>query len=121
MLAEQELTYQIRAAVFEVSRVLGGGFLEKVYERALLKELLLRGLSARSQVPLAVQYKGETVGEYIADIVVEDRILLELKAQTDLSTIHEAQLINYLHASGTKVGLLINFTVPKAAIKRFLV
>ena len=121
MLAEQALTYQIRAAVFEVSRVLGGGFLEKVYERALLKELSLRGLSARSQVPLAVQYKGETVGEYVADIVVEDRILLELKAQAGLADVHAAQLINYLRASGKRVGLLVNFTVPKATIKRYLV
>jgi len=121
MLAEQELTYQIRAAVFEVSRVLGGGFLEKVYERALLKELSLRGLEARNQVPLAVRYKGETVGEYMADIVVEDRVLLELKAQADLSDVYSAQLINYLHASGKRVGLLINFTVPKATVKRFLV
>lgn len=121
MLEEQELSYQIRAAVFEVYRVLGGGFLEKVYERALLKELFLRGLSARSQVPLAVQYKGDTVGEYMADIVVEDRILLELKAQTDLTDVHAAQLINYLRASGKRVGLLVNFTTPKAMIKRFLV
>lgn len=121
MLAEKELTYRIRGCVFEVSRVLGSGFLEKVYEKALLKELSLQGLEARNQVPLAIHYKGGLVGEYVADILVEDRVLLELKAQADLSVAHEAQLINYLRASGRRVGLLVNFTAPKAVIKRFLV
>ncbi|RLB76298.1 MAG: GxxExxY protein [Deltaproteobacteria bacterium] len=116
-----ELTYQIRGAVFEVNRILGSGFLEKVYEKALIIELLVRGLRAESQVPIEVIYKGEVVGEYFADIVVEDQVIIELKAVEQLQKIHEAQLLNYLKATGYKVGLLINFSHPKAEIKRFVV
>ena len=116
-----ELTYQIRGAVFEVSRILGSGFLEKVYEKALLIELMLRGLRAESQVPIRVSYKGEAVGEYFADIVVEGQVIIELKAVEQIQKIHEAQLLNYLKATGYKIGLLINFTHPKAEIKRFVV
>ena len=116
-----ELTYQIRGAVFEVNRVLGAGFLEKVYEKALIIELLVRGLRAESQVPIEVIYKGEVVGEYFADIVVEGQVIIELKAVEQLQKIHEAQLLNYLKATGYKMGLLVNFTHPKAEIKRFIV
>ena len=115
-----ELTYKINGAIFEVNRVLGSGFLEKVYEKALMVELKLRGLSAKSQVPVSVDYKGENVGEYFADIVVENQIILELKSVDSLQNIHEAQLLNYLKATGYKVGLLVNFTHPKAEIKRFV-
>ena len=116
-----EITYQIRGAVFEVSRILSSGFLEKVYEKALLIELMLRGLRAESQVPIRVSYKGEAVGEYFADIVVEGQVIIELKAVEQIQKIHEAQLLNYLKATGYKIGLLINFTHPKAEIKRFVV
>jgi len=116
-----ELTYQIRGAVFEVNRILGSGFLEKVYEKALIIELLVRGLRAESQVPIEVIYKGEVVGEYFADIVVEDQVIIELKAVEQLQKIHEAQLLNYLKATGYKMGLLVNFSYPKAEIKRFVV
>jgi len=116
-----ELTYQIRGAVFEVNRILGSGFLEKVYEKALIIELLVRGLRTESQVPIEVIYKGEVVGEYFADIVVEDQVIIELKAVEQLQKIHEAQLLNYLKATGYKMGLLVNFTHPKAEIKRFVV
>ena len=116
-----ELTYQIRGAVFEVNRILGSGFLEKVYEKALIIELLVRGLRAESQVPIEVIYKGEVVGEYFADIVVEGQVIIELKALEQLQKIHEAQLLNYLKATGYKMGLLVNFTHPKAEIKRFVV
>ena len=116
-----EITYQIRGAIFEVNRVLGAWFLEKVYEKALLVELRRRGLKAESQVPITVKYKDEVVGEYFADIVVEGQVILELKAVEQLQKIHEAQLLNYLKATGYKVGLLINFTHPKAEIKRFVV
>jgi GxxExxY protein len=115
-----ETTYKINGAIFEVNRVLGSGFLEKVYENALMVELKLRGLSAKAQVPVTVDYKGEMVGEYFADIVVEDQIIMELKAVATLQNIHEAQLLNYLKATGYKVGLLVNFTHPKAEIKRFV-
>ena len=115
-----DITYAINGAVFEVNQVLGAGFLEKVYEKALLIELQRRGLKAESQVPLTVSYKGEVVGEYYADIVVEGQVILELKAVEQLQKIHEAQLLNYLKATGFKVGLLVNFKHPKADVKRLV-
>jgi GxxExxY protein len=115
-----KLTYEINGAVFEVNRVLGAGFLEKVYENALMIEIKARGLKAESQVPIEVKYKGKGAGEYFADIVVENQIILELKAFNSLEKIHEAQLLNYLKATEYKVGLLVNFTHPKAEIKRFV-
>ncbi len=115
-----DVTYKINGAVFEVNRVLGGGFLEKVYENALLIELKDRGLKAENQVPIKVHYKGNVVGEYVADILVEDNVVLELKAVDQLDKIHEAQLLNYLKATGIRIGLLINFKYPKAEIKRFV-
>ena len=115
-----ELTYLINGAIFEVSRVLGAGFLEKVYENALMIELVKRGLRAENQVPIKVKYKGVEVGDYYADIVVENQVILELKSVESLQKIHEAQLLNYLKASDYKIGLLVNFTHPKAEIKRFV-
>jgi GxxExxY protein len=115
-----DITYAIRGAVFEVNRVLGAGFLEKVYEKALLIELRMRGLKADSQVPIKVYYKDNVVGEYIADILVEGKVIVELKAVQNLEKIHEAQLLNYLKATGIQVGLLINFKHPKAEIKRMV-
>ena len=115
-----ELTYQINGAIFEVNKVLGFGFLEKIYENALMIELRDRGLKAANQVPIKVQYKNKEVGEYYADIVVEDKVILELKAVESLERIHEAQLLNYLKATGYKIGLLVNFTHPKAIIRRFV-
>jgi GxxExxY protein len=115
-----ELTYQINGAVYEVNKVLGAGFLEKVYENALLVELRKRGLKAEPQLPITVKYKDEVVGDYFADIVVERQVILEIKAMESLSKIHEAQILNYLKATGYKIGLLINFTHPKAEIKRFI-
>jgi GxxExxY protein len=115
-----ELTYKINGAIYEVNRILGSGFLEKVYRKSLLIELRKRGLKAQSEVPIQVQYKGELVGDYFADIVVEGLIILELKAIEKLQKIHEAQLLNYLKATGMHVGLLINFTHPKAEIKRMV-
>jgi GxxExxY protein len=119
MLLEEDLSYQIRGAVFEVSRHLGHGFLEKVYERALSSELRSRGLGVASQVSLVVRYKGKDVGRYCADMIVENRILLELKSQAQTKN-DEAQMLNYLKASGLRVGMLINFVYPKAQIKRLI-
>ena len=115
-----KLTYAINGAVFEVNRELGGGFLEKVYENAMLVELAERGLDAQKQVPITVSYKGRIVGEYFADIVVESMVIIEIKAVESLQKVHEAQLLNYLKATGYKVGLLVNFTYPKAEIKRYV-
>ncbi len=115
-----EITYKINGAVFEVNRRLGYGFLEKVYENALMVELRQRGLNAANQVPITVTYKGVSIGEYFADILVENQVVIELKATESLGKIHEAQILNYLKATGLKIGLLINFTYPKAVIKRFI-
>jgi GxxExxY protein len=115
-----DVTYAINGAVFEVNRVLGPGFLEKVYENALLVELRIRGLKAESQVPIKVLYKENAVGEYIADILVEEKVIVELKTVEKLNKIHEAQLLNYLKATGIQVGLLVNFKHPRAEIKRMV-
>ena len=105
-------------AAYEVANVLGAGFLEKVYERALLKELTLRGLQAASQVHLPVSYKGQHIGEYAADLLVEDRLLVEVKCVERFSNQHLAQCLNYLKASGLKIALLINFQHSKVEWKR---
>ena len=113
-----ELIQKINGAIFKVNKVLGAGFLQKVYENALLVELRNTGLNAKAQVPTVVHYEGEIVGEYFADIVVEDKVVLALKAVEYFEPIHEAQILNYLNASEYKVGLLVNFTYPKAIIKK---
>ena len=115
-----DITYAVRGAVFEVNKILGSGFLEKVYERALIYELRERGLKAESQVPLKVLYKGNLVGDYFADIIVEDCVIVELKAADRIEKIHEAQLLNYLKAAGINVGLLVNMKHPRAEIKRMV-
>lgn len=117
---EEKLTYKIRGAVFEVYQQLGCGLLEAVYQRSLIHELKIKGLSVRSEVPLVVHYKGYEVGTFRADLIVEGKILLELKAQPSLHQSSEAQVINYLKITGLKLGLLINFSWPKATIKRIV-
>jgi GxxExxY protein len=120
MMDINDITYAINGAVFEVNRVLGSGFLEKVYERALLIELKKRGLKAEGQVPIKVIYKKENVGEYFVDILVEKKVIVEIKTVETFDKIHEAQLLNYLKASGIQVGLLVNFKHPKADVKRMV-
>jgi len=115
-----DITYKINGAVFEVNRVLGPGFLEKVYENALAKELKTQGLKVETQAPIKVYYKDECVGEYFADILVEDKVIVELKTVEKIEKIHEAQLLNYLKATGIQVGLLVNFRKEKAEIKRMV-
>ena len=115
-----ELTYKIQGAVFEVNRVLGPGFLEKVYENALLVELKRQGINAESQVPVNVYYKDSLVGEYIADILVENRVILELKTVEKIEKIHEAQLLHYLKATGIQIGFIVNFRHTKAEVKRLV-
>jgi GxxExxY protein len=115
-----DITYAINGAVFEVNKILGSGFLEKIYENALLFELKQRGLTAETQVPIKVIYKQNIVGEYFADIFVENKVVIELKTVKTIEKIHEAQLLNYLKATGIKVGLLVNFHHQKAQIKRLV-
>ena len=116
----RELTEKIIGAAFEVHRELGPGFLEKVYETALVRELESRGLRARSQAEIAVHYKGQSVGVYYADVLVNDKVICEIKATEDLASVHEAQLLHYLKATGIKVGLLLNFGSPRAQVKRLV-
>ena len=115
-----EITYKINGAIFEVNRILGPGFLESVYENALMVELKSRGLRAINQAPLSVIYKEKSVGDYFVDILVEDEVILELKTVDKIEKIHEAQLLNYLKATGKTVGLLVNFKKQKAEIKRLV-
>ena len=96
------------------------GFLEKVYERALIRELALRGVRAKAQVSFPVCYKGQYVGEYMADLVVEEKLIIELKCVDRFANEHLAQCINYLKASALGVALLINFQRPKVEWKRVL-
>lgn len=104
-----DITEKIIGAAFEVHGVLGQGFLEKVYENALAFELRQQGLGVQQQQPITVCYKSAVVGDYVADLVVEGVVLVELKAVSGLEQVHEVQLVNYLRATGIEVGLLINF------------
>jgi GxxExxY protein len=113
MLVEKELTEAIIGAAIEVHRILGPGLLESTYEDCLCHELSLRGLSFNHQVPLPVVYKGISLDcGYRIDVVVEDTVILELKAVEQMLPVHEAQLLTYLRLTGKRVGLLINFNVP---------
>ena len=112
------LTDRVLNAVFEVANTLGAGFLEKVYHRALLRELRLRGIAAVSEASFSVIYKNQSVGEYFADILVEDALVIELKCVERLTNDHMAQCLNYLRASGLSVCLLLNFQKPTVEWKR---
>ncbi|MFQ5436300.1 MAG: GxxExxY protein [Anaerolineae bacterium] len=105
----QELSYAIVGAAMEVHKVLGAGFLEKVYQKALVHELALRGISFEEYKRLTVRYKGVVVGDYEADIVVDGKMILELKAVKDIHPKHMAQARNYLKATGFKLGIVLNF------------
>jgi GxxExxY protein len=117
---EQELTQKILKAAFEIHNALGAGFLERVYSNALSHELRQMGLACEQEVAHKVKYKDLIVGDYFADLVVERRVLVELKACTGFESIHEAQILNYLKASGIHVGLLLNFGKPKVEYRRFV-
>jgi GxxExxY protein len=104
-----ELTEIIIGCVYRVYNQLGAGFLEKIYENALMIELKRAELSAQPQYPIKVYYNEIIIGDYVADIVVEDKVIIELKAVNNLVKAHEAQLVNYLKATKIEVGLLINF------------
>ena len=114
----EELTAKIIEACFEVSNELGTGFLESVYQKALELAIRQKGLKVQAQVPLTVGFRGEQVGQFFADILVEDKVIVELKAVSTLVPEHQAQVINYLKASKLEVGLLVNFGKPRIEIKR---
>jgi len=113
-------TEKIIGAAFEVHRVLGYGFLEKVYQRALQAELQKNGVHAELEHAIAVHYKGVIVGEYSADVLVEGKVVVEIKVSPSYRTEDEAQLLNELKATGIKVGLLINFGRTKVEFKRLV-
>ncbi|MCK4929444.1 MAG: GxxExxY protein [Methanosarcinales archaeon] len=115
-----DLSENIIGAAFEVSNVLGAGFLEKVYQNALNIELNLRGLKTQPQAPLKVHYKDELVGDYFADILVEDEIIIEIKTVKEFDNNHMAQCLNYLRITGLKLCLLINFGKPRVVIRRIV-
>jgi GxxExxY protein len=108
-LLHRELTREIVGAFYEVYNVLGTGYLESVYKRSLVVALEARGISTACEVPFEVYYSGVCVGQFRADLVVDDRVVVESKAVDRLAPTHDAQLLNYLKASGLTVGLLFNF------------
>ena len=108
-LKHEAITREMIGAAYAVHDYLGFGFLEKVYENALLIELKKRGLKVEQQKPVTVRYHEDIVGEYICDLLVEDKVLVELKSVTSLAEVHHAQLVCYLRATGIEVGILINF------------
>jgi GxxExxY protein len=112
-----ELTEKIIKFFYRVYNTLGYGFLEKVYENAMMIEFRVEDVPAISQYPIEVTYQGEIVGEYYADILVDDKVVIEIKAARTLGIEHEAQILNYLRATDIEVGLLLNFG-PKPEIKR---
>jgi GxxExxY protein len=114
------ITQKIIGCAYTVSNTLGIGFVEKVYENALAHTLRQGGLQVCQQHPVTVIYDGLQVGEFYADLLVEERVLVELKAVSMLTQDHTAQALNYLRASGLPVCLLINFAKPKVEIKRLL-
>lgn len=114
------LSYAIIGAAMEVHKKLGPGFLEKVYENALVHELKLRNISFTQQQHLPVYYKGVAVGHYVADIIIDNKIILELKATTELTGKHKAQTVHYLAATGHQLAILINFGEKSLKSERFI-
>jgi GxxExxY protein len=112
------LTERVIGEAMHVHRVLGPGFLESVYQNALLLCLQKAGIGARSQQPLLVYFEEAVVGQFFVDILVEERLILELKAINGLANAHEVQLVNYLTATGIEVGLLVNFGAKSLEVKR---
>jgi len=114
------ITRQVIGCCFKIANALGPGFLEKVYENSLAHELRKQGLHADQQFPVPVAYDGAIVGEYVADLLVERSVLVELKAARELEDAHMAQCMNYLKATGLRICLLVNFGRPRVQIKRIV-
>lgn len=114
----QEITEKIIGCCFDVINELGSGFLESVYEKALVVILQEKGLKVVSQAPISVEFRGQVVGEFFADILVENKIVVELKAVKKIAPEHLAQVINYLKATGFETGLLVNFGCQKLEYRR---
>jgi GxxExxY protein len=115
-----EISERIIGSAFVVANTLGSGFLEKVYENALAHELRKASLGVSQQMAIGVEHDGVTVGAYIADLLVENAVLVEIKAAKILDTMHDAQCLNYLKATGLKVCLLLNFATPRLQFRRLV-
>lgn len=115
---EQELTEKIIGCAFKVQSTLGPGFFESVYKKALMHELQKIQLKAESEKPILVRYDGVVVGDFSADLLVEDKVMLELKANLALTPANEVQLVNYLNATGIELGLHLNFGAERLEFKR---
>ncbi|MBW6509352.1 MAG: GxxExxY protein [Desulfuromonadales bacterium] len=114
------LTEEIIACAYKVGNILGNGFLEKVYENAMAHEIVKSGLKVARQQPIKIQYDGVLVGDYFADLVVEEVVIVELKAVKNIDDSHFAQCLNYLKATGMRVALLINFGGNRVQVKRIV-
>jgi GxxExxY protein len=116
-----DLSYEIMGAIFEVHKELGPGFLESIYEKALIEELSSRGMKIETQKVIDLTYKNKKIGAHRLDLVVEDKVVVELKTVERFSIHHKAQLISYLRASGYKLGILVNFSKSKVEYLRVLI
>jgi GxxExxY protein len=116
----KEQTFKIRRCLMNVYNKLGPGFREETYKRALIKELRTNDIPFEREKPISIKYNGETIDEYRLDLIVFDKIILELKAVTDMHPMYEAQLLSYLKAAELKLGLLVNFGTNKLFIKRLV-
>ncbi len=114
----EKITETIIGCAYRVYNKMGFGFLESVYEKCLLIEMRKAGLDTETQKPITVHYDGEVVGEFVADMIVNDAIIIELKSVRRIIKVHEIQLVNYLVATGKPVGLILNFGERKVEIKR---
>ena len=119
-LIHKELVYKIVGCAMKVHRELGYGFLEKVYENSMMVLLAKENIKAKQQFPVPVHFENTVVGEYFADVMIENKILVELKTVEKISNVHFAQLLNYLKATGIKLGLLINFGPRKLEYERII-
>ena len=117
-LVYEELSYQIRGALYDVYNTLGTGFREETYKLAVVSELDQRGIPVKREVHFEIKYKGKVIDLYRADIVVDDKVILELKVADELHPRHTAQLLSYLKASGLQLGLLVNFGKERVQIVR---
>lgn len=116
----QKLSYSVIGAAMEVHRLLGPGFLENVYELALARELTLRKIPFSRQILIGVRYKDADVGKYRADVIVDSKIILEIKSVTALVPAHESQALHYLRATGFRLAMLLNFGTDSLQIKRII-
>jgi len=115
----EEITGAVIGAFYEVHHDLGYGFLEGIYEHAMILSLVTRGFAVERQIPISVRYRGKVLGDFVADLVVEQVVLVELKAARAVEPVHIAQVINYLRATQIEVGLLLNFG-PKPVFRRLI-